>query len=171
MNSSVILLRVIRFLLLVLVQVAVVNNIHLWGYATALIVGYMVVRFRFGTSRITILLWGFLAGLVYDMFSDTMGMCMASMTFLAMMQPVLLRLFKPRDVSDDFIPSIKAMGTWLYVPYLLFCMLLLHSSFYMLEAFSLANWQLTLAAIGGGTFMSTLIIVFVEIMLNTSRRG
>jgi len=109
--------------------------------------------------------------LVFDMFSDTMGMCMASMTFLAMVQPVLLRLFKPRDVSDDFTPTIKTMGLWLYIPYLLFSMLVLHASFYMLEAFSLANWQLTLLAIGGGSLMSTVILLFVEIMINNSKRG
>lgn len=168
--SSVFLQRMVRFLILMVVQIAVVNQIHLWNYATALIIGYMVVRFHFGASRIGILLWGFVTGLVFDMFSDTMGVCMASMTFLAMVQPVLLRLFKPRDVSDDFTPTIKSMGLWLYIPYLIFSMLALHASFYMLEAFSLANWQLTLVAIGGGTLMSTVILLFVEIMINNSKR-
>lgn len=169
--GSVFLSRMVRFITLMVVQIAIMNHIHLWNYATALIIGYMVVRFRFGTSRIGILLWGFVTGLVFDMFSDTMGMCMASMTFLAMVQPVLLRLFKPRDVSDDFTPTIKTMGLWLYIPYLLFSMLVLHASFYMLEAFSLANWQLTLLAIGGGSLMSTVILLFVEIMINNSKRG
>lgn len=169
--GSVFLSRMVRFITLMVVQIAIMNHIHLWNYATALIIGYMVVRFHFGTSRIGILLWGFVTGLVFDMFSDTMGMCMASMTFLAMVQPVLLRLFKPRDVSDDFTPTIKTMGLWLYIPYLLFSMLVLHTSFYMLEAFSLANWQLTLLAIGGGSLMSTVILLFVEIMINNSKRG
>lgn len=169
--GSVFLSRMVRFITLMVVQIAIMNHIHLWNYATALIIGYMVVRFHFGTSRIGILLWGFVTGLVFDMFSDTMGMCMASMTFLAMVQPVLLRLFKPRDVSDDFTPTIKTMGLWLYIPYLLFSMLVLHASFYMLEAFSLANWQLTLLAIGGGSLMSTVILLFVEIMINNSNRG
>lgn len=168
--SSVFLQRMVRFLILMVVQIAVVNHIHLWNYATALIIGYMVVRFHFGASRIGILLWGFVTGLVFDMFSDTMGVCMASMTFLAMVQPVLLRLFKPRDVSDDFTPTIKSMGLWLYIPYLIFSMLAFHASFYMLEAFSLANWQLTLVAIGGGTLMSTVVLLFVEIMINNSKR-
>ena len=169
--GSVFLSRMVRFITLMVVQIAIMNHIHLWNYATALIIGYMVVRFHFGTSRIGILLWGFVTGLVFDMFSDTMGMCMASMTFLAMVQPVLLRLFKPRDVSDDFTPTIKTMGLWLYIPYLLFSMLVLHASFYMLEAFSLANWQLTLLAIGGGSLMSTVLLLFVEIMINNSKRG
>ena len=168
--SSVFLQRMVRFLILMVVQIAVVNHIHLWNYATALIIGYMVVRFHFGASRIGVLLWGFVTGLVFDMFSDTMGVCMASMTFLAMVQPVLLRLFKPRDVSDDFTPTVKSMGLWLYIPYLVFSMLALRASFYMLEAFSLANWQLALVAIGGGTLMSTVILLFVEIMQNNSKR-
>ena len=118
-----------RCVLMLMVQVAIVNNIHLWGYATALVVGYVVVRFRSGASRISMLLWGFFAGLMFDMFSDTMGMCMISMTLLAMLQPALLYLFKPRDASGDFIPTIRTMGLWLYVPYVAFSMLALHSSF------------------------------------------
>lgn len=169
--SSVFLSRIVRFFILMVVQIAIMNHIHLWNYATALIIGYMVVRFHFGTSRISTLLWGFVTGAVFDMFSDTMGVCMVSMTFLAMFQPVLLRLFKPRDVSDDFTPTVKSMGVWLYIPYLLFSMLLLHASFYLLEAFSLANWQLTFVAIGGGTLMSTVILLFVEVMINNSKRG
>jgi rod shape-determining protein MreD len=170
MNSE-FLSRLMRCVLMLMVQVAIVNNIHLWGYATALVVGYVVVRFRSGASRISMLLWGFFAGLMFDMFSDTMGMCMISMTLLAMLQPALLYLFKPRDASGDFIPTIRTMGLWLYVPYVAFSMLALHSSFYLLEAFSFSNWQLTLAAICGGTLMSVFVIVFIEVMLGSTRRN
>ncbi len=158
--------RILRFLILLTVQVVVLNNVYLWGYATPLLIGYAVLRFRSGSSREAVLLWAFLAGLVYDIFSNTMGMCMASMTLLAMVQPPLLHLFKPRDASAEFTPSMRVMGVGLFLPYTFLGMLVLHLSFYMLEAFTLANLQLTLMAVFGGALLSTVIVFFVEMMLN-----
>jgi hypothetical protein len=164
---SVFLARMMRFMILLFVQILIVNHIHLGGYAMPLIIGYIVVRFHFGSSRIGLLLWGFFAGMVYDIFTDTMGICMASMTLLSMVQPALLRMFKPRDAADDFIPNIKNMGGWLFFAYLTLSMLVLHASFYLLAAFSLANWTLTLTAIMLGTSVSSVVVFFVEVMLNS----
>jgi hypothetical protein len=96
-----------------------------------------------------------------------MGICMASMTLLSMVQPALLRMFKPRDAADDFIPNIKNMGGGVFFAYLTLSMLVLHASFYLLAAFSLANWTLTLTAIMLGTAVSSVVVFFVEVMLNS----
>lgn len=162
--------RLLRFIIIIAIQVIILNNVHLFGYATPLLLGFFIQRFHYGSSRIRLLIYGFIAGAIYDMFSNTMGTGMASMTLLAMLQPTLLQLFKPRDASDDFTPSLKSMGLWLLIPYTIISMLLLHTSFYMLEAFSIANLQLTLTAIVGGTIIASLLIIFIEIMLNTTGR-
>ena len=98
--------RLLRLVIIIVVQVIILNNVHLFGYATPLLNGFFIQRFHYGSSRIGILIYGFIAGAIYDMFSDTMGMGMASMTLLAMLQPTLLQLFKPRDAADDFTPSL-----------------------------------------------------------------
>ncbi len=164
------LFRILRFLLLLIVQVVVLNNVYLWGYATPLLIGYAVLRFHYGSSREGMLLWAFIAGLVYDVFSNTMGMCMASMTLLAMVQPLLLGLFKPRDASEEFTPSMRGMGVGLFLPYTFLGMLVLHLSFYMLEAFTLDNLQLTMTAVLGGSLLSTVIAIFVEVLLRDRKR-
>ncbi len=159
------LMRLARFMLLLTVQVVVLNNVHLLGYATPLLLGYGVLRFHHSSSRVPMLLWGFTSGLLYDVFSNTMGMGMASMTLLAMVQPALLGLFKPRDVSEGFTPSLHSMGAALFLPYIIIGMLLLHVSFYMLEAFSVADLSLTLQGALGGALLSAVIVFFVEVML------
>lgn len=162
--------RLLRLVIIIVVQVIILNNVHLFGYATPLLIGFFIQRFHYGSSRIGILIYGFIAGAIYDMFSDTMGMGMASMTLLAMLQPTLLQLFKPRDAADDFTPSFKSMGLWLLIPYTIISMLILHTSFFMLEAFSIANMQLTFTAIVAGTLLTSLLIVFIEVMLNSTRQ-
>ena len=88
--NSIFFTRLFRLLILLLVQVLVFNNIHLLGYITPLVIGYMVVCMHRGTPRIGVLLWGFVVGLLFDMFSNTAGMASALREILASMQPCWL---------------------------------------------------------------------------------
>ena len=68
--NSIFLSRLLRLILLLLFQVMVFNHIHLFGYITPLVIGYMVVCMHRNTSRTEILIWGFVIGLIFDMFSN-----------------------------------------------------------------------------------------------------
>ena len=103
--NSIFLSRLLRLILLLLFQVMVFNHIHLFGYITPLVIGYMVVCMHRNTSRTEILIWGFVIGLIFDMFSNTAGMAAGSCTLIAMIQPVLLNMLAPRDSADDLTPS------------------------------------------------------------------
>ena len=70
--NSIIITRVLRLLILIVLQVLVFNNIHLFGYITPLVIGYMVVCFHRNTSPTEILIWGFVTGLLFDLFLDTL---------------------------------------------------------------------------------------------------
>ncbi|MCH5175242.1 MAG: rod shape-determining protein MreD [Prevotellaceae bacterium] len=164
--SSTFFTRLARFFILLLFQVLVFNQVHLFDYITPLMIGYMVVCFRCGTSRVGLLLWGFATGLAFDMFSNTAGMGSSAMTLIAMMQPSLLTLFAPRDATEDFTPTFRTLGFWTYLLYVFILMFVLHSVFYLLDAFTLSNWQLTLFSIGGGTLMTTILTVFIELLVH-----
>ena len=72
--NSIFLTRLFRLFILLLFQVLVFNNIHLLGYITPLVIGYMVVCMHRNASRIAVLVWGFVIGLLFDTFSNTAGM-------------------------------------------------------------------------------------------------
>lgn len=168
MNSNV-LMRIGRLFILLLTQVLVFNHIHLFGYITPLVIGYMVVCFHRNTSRVEVLIWAFAIGLLFDMFSNTAGMAAASCTLIAMIQPVLLNRMAPRDSEDDLIPSFKTLGFWNYTFYVLLLMLVLHGCFYLLDALTLVDWPLTLLSIGGGSVFSTLIIICIELIVRAPK--
>lgn len=168
--NSIFLSRLLRLILLLLFQVMVFNHIHLFGYITPLVIGYMVVCMHRNTSRTEILIWGFVIGLIFDMFSNTAGMAAGSCTLIAMIQPVLLNMLAPRDSADDLTPSFHTLGFWNYIFYVLLLMLVLHGLFYLLDAFTLANFLLTLISIIGSTVLSTLIIVIMEFLIHP-RKG
>ncbi len=160
------LIRLGRMILLLVVQLMVLNHLHLFGYATPLIIGYMIICFETGESRMSLLWWGFVTGIIFDLFSNTMGMGAFSCTLLAMMKPYILKRFMPRDIVESFKPTIQNMNLLRYIMYSFFCMGLLHFSFYFLEAFSLKDLLLTIGAMIGGTIIATLISVCVEYIVH-----
>ena len=145
------------------IQVLLLNNIHLFDCITPLLIGYMIIYTRRGASRIGVML-------LFDMFSNTLGMGAASCTLLAFVQPSLLGIFTPRDAADDFEPGMHTMGIWLYAAYLFSSMLVLHAAFYILEAFSVSDWRMALMAILGGTVLSTAIVFICE-SITSNQRG
>ena len=162
--SRAIIHRLWKLLTVLLLQLIILNHVHVLTYATPVIIAYVTMNFQRGASRLGLLLWGFVTGLLYDVFSNTMGLGMCSATLLAMMQPLLLSLFTPRDAADDMGPSMRTMGTHRYILYAFFSMLIFHAVFYALDAFTLSNWTLTLMAMGIGGLMAFIIVVFAQIL-------
>ena len=103
--------RIGWFIGLVLLQVLILNNVHIAGYATPFLYIYFILKFASGTSRNELMLWAFFFGLTIDIFADTPGMNAAATVLLAFLRPSLLRLFTPRDNLDSIIPSFKRYTT------------------------------------------------------------
>ncbi len=158
-----------RLLTMLLLQVLVFNHIHLLGYITPLVIGYMVVCFQRNTSRTEILIWGFIISLLFDIFSNTAGMGAASCTMIAMIQPKLLNMMAPRDSAEDITPSIATLGFGNYILYVFLLMFVLHGCFYLLDAFTLMDWQLTAISIVGGSVFTTFIIILIELIVRTQQ--
>lgn len=65
--------RIGWFIGLVLLQVLILNSVHIAGYATPFLYIYFILKFSSGTSRNELMLWAFFFGLTIDIFSDTPG--------------------------------------------------------------------------------------------------
>lgn len=167
--SAMFLRHLSRFVGILLLQLLLLNHLHVPGYICPVVLAWMTLGFARGSSRIALLLWGFVIGGCYDVFSNTMGIGMASATLCGMMQPWLLSQFVPRDAADDMSPSIRTMTFHRYLLYVLATMLVFHAAFYALDAFMLRNWRLTLSAVGIGTAVGTLVIMLAESFLTRSR--
>jgi len=154
--------RIEWFAALALIQVLVLNNIHIAGYATPFIYIYLILKMSSGTSRNELMLWGFFLGLVVDIFSDTPGMNAASATFIAFFRPYFLRLFTQRDSTDEFIPAIKTIGAFSFVKYVIMCVLFHHAALLMIESFSLFDLNTLLIKIGTSTLLTVLCIMGIE---------
>ena len=72
--------RLVYFVVLVLIQALILNNIHFLRIATPFLYLYFIIKMPVGTSRDLVVLFSFLIGLVIDMFSNTPGMHAAACT-------------------------------------------------------------------------------------------
>ena len=119
---------IIAFAVLLLVQVLVFNHIHLFNCATPLLYVYMPMLFSRNNSRWVVLLLSFFMGMAIDVFQNTPGVAMAAMTFIGLIQPLILGVFMQQDSEADIVPSMRTLGVAKFSYYsffsLLFCLLI-----------------------------------------------
>ena len=150
------------FVVLVLVQGLVFNHIHLFNCATPLLYIIMVLHFRRNHPRWAVLLWCFMMGLCIDVFANTPGVAVASMTLVGLLQPYLFELFVPRDSADDLEPSVRTIGMGAYFLYVLIIVLVYNLLFFTLETFNFFNWMQWLMCIGGSTVITMVMVMAIE---------
>ena len=150
------------FVVMLVVQALLLNNIHLFGCSTPLLYVYVILMARRDFPRWGILLFGFLLGLGVDMFSNTPGVGACSMTLLAFVQPMLMKLFLPRDSADDFQPGIPSLGLMKFVYFSFISIFLYSLVFFTLEMFNFFNWTLWALSVGGSTLLTLLLVIVID---------
>ena len=150
------------FVVLCLVQVLILNHIHLFDVAIPLLYVYFTITFQRGTPKWMILLWSFALGLAIDVFSNTPGLASGSLTLIAVIQPYLLELFVPRDSSENLEVSVSALGLSKVVIFTAVLLVVYSLVFFALEAFSFYNWQYWLAYAGASSLLTFVLIMAIE---------
>ena len=140
------------FVGLVLLQVLILNNVHIAGYATPFLYVYFILKFASGTSRNELMLWAFFLGLTVDIFSDTPGMNAAATVFLAFVRPTFLRLFTPRDT----------MGISSFLKFAVTSVFVHHLVLLGIEFFSFSNIPLLLLRVVACTLLTVTCIMAIE---------
>ena len=162
--------RLLWMLALVAAQMLVFNHIHLFGYATPLPFLYLVLLFPLGTERWSILLWGFVCGLLCDVTSLTLGVGAAALTLVAFVQPPLLQLMAPKDALEDMQPGIATMGFWHYLNYAFLLSLLFVTVYFAIQTFNFfhpLDFLISLLSSWGLTLLFCLIFEAIRYKLST----
>lgn len=160
--------RLLLFLVLQLVQVLVLNHIHLFGVATPLLYIYFVISFRRGYPKWAILVWSFMLGLGIDVFSNTPGVAAASLTLAGLIQPYVLELFAQRDDDENLQPCIVVMGPAKYIGFAAIITAIYCLVFFTVETFTFFNWLLWILSVLSSTALTLLLVVVVD---NLRRNG
>lgn len=148
--------------LILLVQVLILNNIHLGGFATPFLYIWLILKLPNDLSRPLTITIGFFLGLIVDIFSNTPGMHALATSFLAYMKEPLMVLFVPREDVKGGVASIKLMGMGAYLRFLISAVILFCALLYIIEAFSFFNGWILLAKIVSSSVFTFLLIIGVD---------
>jgi len=156
---------IILFVLLVFLQVWLFNNIHLFGVATPLLYSYFLIKLPISANRNTVILLSALIGFIIDIFGGVLGLNMMAMVITGFLRYYLLRLFAPRDVFDDYIPSFSTFGKFMFLRYAGVVVIIHIFLIFSIESFSLFNPVFLLFSITSSSIL-TFLLIFVFESLN-----
>jgi len=162
--------RLVQLLILLVLQVLLMNHIHIMGYGTPLVYVALLLYVSVVSSRIATLIWAFLLGFLVDMFSNTPGLSSASMTMAAMVQPWLLKVSTPKDSLEDMVPNYHTMGVWNHLRYITVLLLIHHVTYFALESFSFYNYTDLGISMGLSFGFSWLAIVVLETLRGEKKK-
>lgn len=83
--------NILRFIILVLAQILICNNINFLGYINPYIYVLFILLYPINNNRMLFLFWSFLIGLIIDMFSDSGGINAAACVTIAFVRPAILK--------------------------------------------------------------------------------
>lgn len=154
--------RVIMLVVLLLIQVLILNNIHLFQVATPLLYVLFVITFRRGMPKWMILTYSFLLGLLLDIFTNTPGLAAGTMTLIAVIQPYLLETLTPRDSAENMRVSVSTMGFSKFVTFSAILVGIYCVVFFALEAFNFFDWQMWLLRAVSSALLTLLFVLAIE---------
>ena len=135
MNKTV--LQIIRFVVLVLFQVLVINHIRLGGYVHPYVYVIFIMLLPFNTPKWQLLVLGFVEGLTIDFFTGTPGLHAGATTLMAFCRPSIISLISGNQKFEN-IPEPKLGpldGMWFF-RYVLSLLFIHHFALFFLESFS-----------------------------------
>jgi rod shape-determining protein MreD len=155
--------NIIRFIVVILFQVLVMDNIMINGYMIPYIYLLVILLLPFETPRWAQLLIGFALGLTMDLFSGTPGLHTAASVLAAFVRPYLLELLSPRDgFEPETYPRIYYYGFFWFFKYTLLLVVIHHLALFYLEVFQLKYFFSTLLRVILSSILSTSTIVLSQ---------
>lgn len=163
--------NIIRFILLVMLQVLIIQNINLTGYVILLPYMMVVIVLPFETNKLVVLFTSFLLGICVDLFHDSSGLHTTACTVLGFSRFYILKYIAPRDGYDIGVkPTIQYMGVQWFLRYAGTLVLIHHFTFFYLEVFRFSEFfqtflRATLSSLG------TLALIFIiQFLFFTNKR-
>jgi rod shape-determining protein MreD len=149
----------VRFILLVLFQVLVLNNIEFLGYVNPYLYILFIITLPVKLPKWIAILIAFATGLLIDTFSNTHGMHAFAAVLIAFLRTGIIELFITIEEGNNPTPTFYTFGLNAYIKYVVLMVLIYHMAFFMLEAFSLAHIWLLLTKI-----VLSSVVTFIMIM-------
>jgi rod shape-determining protein MreD len=156
------------FIVLVVLQVLLFNNIQFSGYVNPYIYIMFILLLPVEIPAWLLLLLSFLVGMVIDIYSGSPGMHSSASVLAGFVRPYVLRLISPRDGYEPGAqPSMQIYGFRWFLFYSLIIVLVHHTALFYLEVFRFTDFFRTLIRV----MMSSLFTIIFVLIFEFYRKG
>lgn len=163
--------HIVQFILLVVIQVMILNNIHFGGYINPYVYVLFVLMLPIDVPGWLLLTSAFGMGLTIDLFSDTQGMHAAATVLLAFFRPGVMRMISGRsDFDPGTIPTISSLGARWILLYSVTLIFIHHSLLFFLEIFRFSEFFTTLSRIALSTGITTVMVYIGFLLLDNPEK-
>ncbi len=159
--SRTILINIIRFFVLVFMQVFLLKNVTLYNLSTPYFYIMFILLLPFETPNLLLFALSFILGLTIDAFYDTPGLHAAACVLLAFVRILFISITVQKDGFDNEPePTMSNMGFRWFFTYVLILTLFHHFFLFNLEVFRFSEIPYTLSRF----VLSSIFTVFLILL-------
>lgn len=159
--SRTILVNLLRFIILVFLQVFLLKNITLYNLSTPYLYIMFILLLPFEIPNVLLFALSFILGLTIDSFYDTPGLHAASCVLLAFVRILFISITVQKDGFDNEPePTLNVMGLRWFFTYALILTLAHHFFLFNLEVFRFSEMPYTLSRF----VLSSIFTVFLMLL-------
>ena len=168
--TNTIIRNILRFFVLVLVQVLIVKNIELGRFINPFVYVLFILMLPFETPKWLLLLASFFLGITIDMFYDTSGMHAAACVVMGYIRPGVLKLFSPRDGYEfGTQPSIQYLGIPWFLSYAGILVVIHHLILFYIEIFRFSEFFSTFFRVIVSSIFTLLLVVISQYLFQRKK--
>lgn len=161
----------ITFIVLLLIQVLILNNLNLGGYINPYLYILFLLILPVAIPGWVLLILGFFLGLIIDAFLNTPGIHASATVFLAFMRPFFLRYIAPRDgYEPGSLPIPAHFGFMWFFKYAVLGVVSHHLFYFFVEAFTFKDIFSTLGRVVLSSLFTLLFIMIAQLFGQTKTR-
>jgi hypothetical protein len=151
------------FILLILLQALLFNNIQFSGYVNPYVYIMFILLLPMEIPSWLLLLLSFATGLIIDFFSASPGMHTFATVLAGFLRPYVLRVVSPRDGYESGAdPSMFVYGFRWFMSYAILMVLIHHITLFYIEVFRFADFFRTMFRVILSTVFSVAFILLIE---------
>ena len=162
-------MNIFRFILLLLVQIIIFNNMNFLGYVSPFPYILFIILYPVNGNKYGLLLASFLLGITLDIFSNSGGIHAAASIVLAYYRPYIFKFsfgvsyeYQTVKLNDVLTPERFS--------FILISVLIHHIILFILETFQISFFWDTLVRIILSTVFTIIICIIIIYLIKPNRR-
>ncbi len=167
--NNIIIKNIIRFILLIILQVLIFNNMNPGGIVSPQVYITFILLLPVRINKSFMLILAFSTGLTIDYFANTLGLNAAACVAIGFIRPGLIKLlFHSHEFIADEEPSPAIIGLSGFIRYTIILVFVQQLIIVFLEMLSFRNFWHNITDIIIGTIFSTILINII-VLLTTKK--